>query len=260
MKNYGLLAILVLVFLAKLNPASAQTISDNFLYDGQLIRAECIKSLTNFSEKKEIIIRDCLKPIKDKDILYARDEGEDEKDGIKTTYSYQFLGKIGDLYIVKDFYWGGGSGEFSGVSALRAEPKINPVRLVFDKGFVGGDRCQGGIWNADIKDGKMYASTSVTFADLYMLITGDKDDKNYSLFSHGALSCAGTAEYMIDPEQNKDQLLKLSLREDFYKSIEDNTPDGCLQDAIKVNIDSANTLYPADFKAIKTELVKCIRN
>lgn len=167
--------------------AIAVEIPNDFKYKGKAINAKCFDVFGDGPDNAPRDLSKCtLERLQKDDTLFGPDfiGGKDE-DGMSYSY-YKYLGKVEDMYVI---WWrgsGGGSGQFSAV--LGVKKKGDTIQL--KKEWGGGDRCNGGLAKASIKEGKIQTSVYVTYADLPELVNVKVSDLQSKQLSYGATSCA----------------------------------------------------------------------
>ncbi|HEY8963265.1 MAG TPA: hypothetical protein VIN59_02255 [Alphaproteobacteria bacterium] len=108
---------------------------------------------------------------------------------------YKVIGEADDQFIVQSLYNGGGTGYFSHLGRYA----INDGKLNATKSYGGGDRCNGGVDSASIKDGVVVASYNITPYDLVDISGGNTAKfEAYDELPACAACCIGTADYEGD--------------------------------------------------------------
>lgn len=122
--------------------------------------------------------------------------------------SYELLGDVKGGTAVETYNETGGTGRFS--SLILVKLTGNTLSLVDQ--LAGGDRCNSGLTEAKVENGKLVYSLSLTPGDFPMLAWGsDKGLKAYEDLEASAMSCFATATF------EDGTLAKISLNPDAGK-------------------------------------------
>jgi hypothetical protein len=107
--------------------------------------------------------------------------------------SYELLGQTPAGTVIQTYNEAGGTGRFSSVIIVR----LNGNTLSLVDQITGGDRCNGGLSEAKVQDGKLTYSINITPGDFPTLAwASDKGLKAYEALEASAMSCFATATYM----------------------------------------------------------------
>ncbi len=103
---------------------------------------------------------------------------------------YRKIGSVADGDVVQTLSYSGGSGHFSEVFVVTLEgTKLTHVRSI-----AAGDRCNNGITDVTVKDGKILISQNITPIDFITLATGSEQNlKAYEDLEASAASCFAVA-------------------------------------------------------------------
>ena len=106
---------------------------------------------------------------------------------------YRVIGKLDHSTIVKTVNQTGGTGDFTGLFKLKRQGntlQLTPIAV--------GDRCNGGITEASIKNNTLQFSTNLTSFDLFALSKPVDIKLNaYADLASCAVCCIGQAQYSI---------------------------------------------------------------
>lgn len=106
--------------------------------------------------------------------------------------SYEVIGQTTAGTAVQTYSETGGTGRFS--SIVMVDLKGNLLKVV--NSVAGGDRCNGGLVDASIKDGKLSYTVNATPGDFPILAWGsDKGIKPYEDLEASAMSCFAEVTY-----------------------------------------------------------------
>jgi hypothetical protein len=112
---------------------------------------------------------------------------------------YRVLGKMGDRSLILSFNNTGGSGDFSGLSAV--ERVGHSIKV---ESLINGDRCNNGITTASITNNELSYSLNITPADYLSLTQLNPNHlKAYDDLAACAACCQGVANFKVS---NLDQL------------------------------------------------------
>lgn len=124
--------------------------------------------------------------------------------------SYEVLGDTAGGTAVQTYNETGGTGRFSSIVLVKLTGNI--LSLVDQ--IAGGDRCNNGLTEAKVEDGKLIYSASITPGDFPMLAWNeDKGLKPYEDLEASAMSCFGTvtftdgkiSEVSLNPDATKEE-------------------------------------------------------
>ena len=170
---------------------------------GLVISPLCFEQLFGVDGPKgPIDVTTCEKASGYKNIKTGTEEGryrsiyefpsEPDEPAEKGFSSYELLGDIPAGTAIQTYNESGGTGRFS--SLILVKLTGNTLKLVDQ--ITSGDRCNGGLSEAKVENGKLTYSTNVTPGDFPILAWGnDKGLKAYEALEASAMSCFGTATY-----------------------------------------------------------------
>ena len=139
------------------------------------------------------------------DYRYKKSE-PDEPD---VSIMYRVVGTTDEGTAVEVSNYTGGSGRFTGLQFVKVEG--DTLNLV--KALGGGDRCNSGVADAEVKDNTLTYGFYVTPADFPMLATGDDQGLvAYEDLEASASSCFGIARYRAG------KLIEVELLPDAIKA------------------------------------------
>lgn len=119
--------------------------------------------------------------------------------------SYKHLGQVGDAHAVMVESSGGGTGVFTTLALYQ----LADGKLTRTKAIAGGDRCNGGIENAVVKDNKLHFSMNITPFDMIEISKGnDAGFEAYDDIQACAVCCVGQVNYVDD------QMVSVTLTQD----------------------------------------------
>lgn len=203
-------------------PAPAQ----EFLYQGQPIHPLCIAELVAGEGEPVASLLDC-----------GADAGAPIVDGASHRYEWPaalpagrrpyveyevVLVHEGTVY-VRHSYNGGGTGHFSGLTAISHEGS----QIRTQQTIVGGDRCNGGLVEAAGKDGLLRYDIHLTPSDIIGLVPVGRRLKlvPYRDLEASAASCFATAHHRHDPSTRQTALVSVLFGDERMKDQTDWTKD-----------------------------------
>lgn len=145
---------------------------------------------------------------------------QDNESNDKVTNCYSYYKAIGESYgypLIYSLNNTGGSGQFSAITLVKRDE--NTLTL---KPIIFGDRCNGGIIDAEQKGEKLIYSISITPADLYDLAKEKSTKlKPENDLAACAACCIGTATLAVNPaHDSKDrELISMSLNKKINEAI-----------------------------------------
>ncbi|WP_218018074.1 hypothetical protein [Sphingomonas azotifigens] len=146
---------------------------------------EILSGMDGDSRKTPIDLRTCGDPKRkpkaqaDGSIGYEIPEGG--------YFYYAYVGKVGGTDILSLRSSGGGSGHFTALVGVRQDGRL--LRWVRD--YAGGDRCNGGISNESVSNGKLTFDQAITPYDLVDLAQLKTKLAAYKDLEASAASCIG---------------------------------------------------------------------
>jgi hypothetical protein len=205
---------------------------NSFLYKGKPIHPSCLDALiVDGTGEKKVNLAECSKT---KSEVKLNSDGMLVSMGVaeegmrEPFFAYKVLGKFGDLTLL-DYQWGGGgTGYFSGIMAVRRQRKW--LEKVYD--VFGGDRCNGGLSDVVVRDGKVFADVNVTSGELLDLLPSQKALGLTSMeLEICAMCCVATATFQVDPATGKGELVGATFGKDLLEERADPkepiTPQDC---------------------------------
>ena len=115
---------------------------------------------------------------------------------------YEVLASHGDRFAVRYLYNGGGTGYFSGIAAVEAREG----ELALRKWVHGGDRCNGGLAEAEGKGASVVYAAQITPVDLVGLVDEARDDALDEGLESSAASCVATVRFRFDLQRERETL------------------------------------------------------
>jgi uncharacterized protein YecT (DUF1311 family) len=124
--------------------------------------------------------------------------------------TYHLVGALADGgQVVTVDYWGGGTGQFSSVYKLVRNGDILTGSLI----TVGGDRCNGGVNDVKVVDGRtVRVSFNGSPYDLAAQVLADAEQA--SALPSCAICCTGTATREFSPGDKEGRLIELTVEHD----------------------------------------------
>ncbi len=170
--------------------------------------------------------------------------------------SYELLGKTAAGTAVETYNETGGTGRFSSIILVN----LNGNLLKLVDSVAGGDRCNNGVTEAKVENGKLIYSENITPGDFPTLAWGeDKGLKPYEDFEASAMSCFGIATF----EDGK--VARVTLNEDAVKETGDwtnqYTYQKCFNQKFKEALTAGHkTMTAAEFRQFMDGfLSSCVR-
>lgn len=203
---YMLLAVMVaggaLSARADAGDTDAPITPQPMLYAGKPIDPLCFNKFPMDSARHDFVVdlKTCATPTE-----YEKAEGgmQTDPDG---GIGYDFVEGMGYFYyrnlgslpsgenVIFTSSSGGGTGQFTQIFTVR----LDGAKLVYGRDIAGGDRCNGGLFDAELKDGKVNYTASITAQDFSSIAHQQGVLKaEYDKDLEGcAICCAATAEFM----------------------------------------------------------------
>ena len=169
--------------------------------------------------------------------------------------SYELLGNVPSGLAVQTYNESGGTGRFSSLVLV----KLDGNMLSYVDTIAGGDRCNGGLTDARVENGKLIYSMNATPGDLPVLAWGnDKGLKAYEDLEASAMSCYATVTYTDGTLSN------VSFNSDILQqqadSFGDYTYQKCFNAQFKKQIDSGKKdLTAAEFRKFMDDFLKACK-
>lgn len=162
--------------------------------DGRPVPVSCLASLAAMegnTRKAPIDLRTCGNPNPKPTTQADGSVGYDTPDG--GYFYYHYLGQSRGVDILLLQSSGGGSGQFTELVGVKSGGHF--VRWVRD--YAGGDRCNGGITNEKVLNGRLRFDQAITPYDLIKLAQAEGRLEAYKDLEASAASCIGVS-HMID--------------------------------------------------------------
>lgn len=132
---------------------------------------------------------------------------------------YKYVGPITGGFVIQTIYNTGGTGFFSSLNIIeRQNGRIHIARTL-----AGGDRCNGGIRDARIEDGKVHFSVNITPADIIYGYGGAPESEAYDI-EVSAASCFAEALY------TDGTFTSIVLNGDIFTGVDDPAVDNGFAD------------------------------
>lgn len=176
---------------------------------------------------------------------------------------YRAIGQVKDgdqnslaVHVVEN---GGGSGVFHTLMLLDIDKDKDGNMILRQHSVItGGDRCNGGIRAADVKDGQLYYQQNVTMFDMLGLVGDPERDILQSERANGVYSCAiccyGIAEFTMDGLQ------RISFDDKRFKphdkdNDKDHEASHCIEAMVNLNVSNGiHTFTKDEFSALLREI------
>jgi hypothetical protein len=182
----------------------------SFTFEGKPIDPRCVANLVEGEGVKSVNLAACSKEMNGKSKAVRRGrslEAEDTTDGQTESASYEILAQKGARFVVDIEWSGGGSGQFSELGILQ----VGNTTLAGERFLMnGGDRCNGGLSEANVRNGIAHWSVNITPYDLVYL-GGVQTLEAYKDLEASASSCAGTQNFDYDLDQGMTRFVSVSL-------------------------------------------------
>lgn len=171
---------------------------------------------------------------------------------IGSWFGYRPIGKLASGKSVILVNWsGGGTGQFSEIVAVRSATGNGETTISARTIVLGGDRCNGGIENASMRDENIVeVAVRATSADLVMAGNSSADAALDDLDSC-AICCAGTLTYGVDVASNRETLASATINE-IAPASEDPSEgaQACFDGLLRGEGSLPKTLTPSDLKQL----------
>lgn len=198
--NFRMVLLLPLALLCSGCLEGKDGIPRSFFYNGKPISPVCFMQASS-----EVSLAACGVKTQTDDGYKIPAEASAKQDGfygydfecaegcMSTPYLYyRHLGMKGDNHVVQVASSGGGTGHFTDVRVISIDSGIMTTREM----LAGGDRCNGGIAKASVKDDAVSFSQYVTPFDVIQLSDGNQAGfKAYDDIQACAACCVGEADY-----------------------------------------------------------------
>lgn len=187
------------------NEIAVAPLPPEMMYQGQPIDPMCFQLPAEQTAAADMPLADCrgddmvaapdaaLQPDAEGAVGYQFGYTEGEVDPVMSgVVKYYYLGLIGGNPAVLTVFNGGGSGTFTNLATFARSG--DSVRLV--KNYASGDRCNGGVAGAAVKDGVLSYRLNATPYDLIALGSeGEAPVAAYDDLEASASSCFATVLY-----------------------------------------------------------------
>jgi len=198
--------------------------ASRFVYQGRAINGDCVDFGILLGENKPHALAQCSSRAA---IRASAKHAADSVNGPQSYVHYYVLASRGSRFLLSVDAWGGGTGEFSAIYWVRLD-KGN-VLLDHDLG-VGGDRCNGSIFDAKMRDGKLYFSASITSLDLALAADVFKTKQYETDLNSCPICCHGLQNQVYDPTSDKIDTLSYRVdRLDKRERYIDESVQDCLE-------------------------------
>lgn len=186
-----------MVFVAVAQAASPTTAPRLFRVAGRPVPVSCLEVLSGMDgdgPRASIDLRTCGDPKRkpkaqaDGWIGYEIPEGG--------YFYYAYVGTVGGTDILSLRSSGGGSGHFTALVGVRQDGRL--LRWVRD--YAGGDRCNGGISNESVSNGRLTFDQAITPSDLVDLAQPENELEAYKDLEASAASCIGVVHRAGDAD------------------------------------------------------------
>lgn len=185
-KTQSVMAISLLIAWAVAATAAPQSIPPSlYRVDGKPVPSSCLAGLASEGDSRTVFLAHCGDPsVKPK----ATPEGmvgyEDPQGGY---FYYRYLGRADGLDILYMESSGGGSGEFTSLVGITR----NGQTLQSKRDYAGGDRCNGGLSDVSLANGRLSFDQAITPYDLIALAKLSVKLEAYRDLEASASSCIG---------------------------------------------------------------------
>lgn len=178
--------ILMLIASALAAGAATQKIPPSlYRIDGKPVPSSCLSGLASLEGARAVNLAHCGDPSLKPKSLPTGVVGYDDPQG--GYFYYRYLGKADGFDVLYMEYSGGGSGQFTSlVGIVRNGQILEPKR-----NYAGGDRCNGGLSDASIANGRLSFDQAITPFDLIALASPDTKLEAYKDLEASANSCIG---------------------------------------------------------------------
>jgi len=188
----------------------------SFMWKGKIISPECIDRMFPLEGDalKKVNLSECSDSQGDFEeniTIEGNNISSDYKEG--GYLQYTVIGQVSEGTVVSLMINSGGTGRFSSVAVLEIKGDV----LANKKTFSGGDRCNGGISDVNIKDNKVFISQNITPFDFIELAY--KDNRKLEAY-HDLESSAGSC--FADVVSENEIPLKIVLNPDAVSNTESN--------------------------------------
>jgi hypothetical protein len=189
----------VVVFSAMLAPiaqaASPRVFPRLYQVEGRPVPVSCLEALTSpesDAQKVGIDLRTCGDPKLKLKVQADGSIGYDNPDG--GYFYYYYVGQSGGMDILSLQSSGGGSGHFTQLVGVKG----NGHFIKWAKDYAGGDRCNGGVSDEKISNGKLTFDQAITPYDLIKLAQPKEKLEAYKDLEASAASCIGVSHMSDD--------------------------------------------------------------
>lgn len=249
----------------------AAELPDTLKYHGKPIEPLCFKDTMISGPEPDL--KACNDPkLKESVEIIPEEASKDGSIGYSFKYRdedrypyvyYRYIGSHEGRDVILLNVSGGGTGQFSFVLGLKRKGD----KLIADKDYASGDRCNGGINDVTIADGKVIIDESVTLSDLYGLAEIQPPDglKPSAILDGSPRGCFG----QVQKEDGK-FITYTPTKELYYSNSYNDTSKGtlskevtyqdCLMDLYK-DMPLEQSWTPAQMKEFMTRFNQtCFKN
>lgn len=162
---------------------------------GRPVPVSCLEALSGLgdaSQKVSINLYTCGDPTLKPKTQADGSVGYDEPDG--GYFYYYYVGRSNGLDVLLLQSSGGGSGHFSELVGVKQTGHF----IRWAKGYAGGDRCNGGISDERVSNGKLTFDQAITPYDLIKLAQPKTNLEAYKDLEASAASCIGVSHMTGD--------------------------------------------------------------
>lgn len=217
-KNQFLPLFIGLVFLSSAASATKQFVPADLQYQGKPVDSLCFGNLADSGNQIDLkscgathekyIVKGTQGLLGQKGYLgYDWQDPSVPSGGAQGFSYYQFFEAGNHQYWIYAINNGGGSGNFTDIFLVK-RMDANTLQV---KSVAGGDRCNGGVQDVTLKNGKLNFNVNLTAYDLIAMAEKKIPNVNaYDDLAACAICCAATANYAVDT-QGKLQLHQVEL-------------------------------------------------
>ena len=173
--------------------AGSQKIAPSlYRIDGKPVPSSCLVDLAGLGEPRAVNLAHCGdSSVKPKSLPTGVVGYEDPQGGY---FYYRYLGKVDGLDILYGESSGGGSGQFTSLVGIARDGQTLTQKRVYG----GGDRCNGGVSDASIANGRLSFDQAITPYDLIALADPGTKLEAYKDLQASASSCIGDSHMIHD--------------------------------------------------------------
>jgi len=192
-KRGSVMAILAWIVSPLAADAATQNIPPSlYQVDGKPVPSSCLAGLSRDGDQDKVDLTHCgdpsVKPKTQPDGMVGYD---DPKGGY---FYYRYLGKADGLDVLYMEYSGGGTGHFTALIGITRNGQTLAPKHV----YAGGDRCNGGLSDAALANGRLTFNQAITPYDLIALGDPGSKPEAYKDLEASASSCIGQSHMVGD--------------------------------------------------------------